>query len=108
MPNPPSAFDVVTSGVLHEDAPHHLRRHREKMRTVLPLHLFVVHQSRIRFVDQGGGLQAVAWPLAAHVMASQAPELVVNDRRQAVECARIPRTPGAEQIADISAGSSFA
>ena len=70
---------------IHEHAPHHLRGHREKVRPVLPPHLRRIHQSQIGLVNQRGGLQAVAGPLAAHIAVREAAQLRIDQWDQAIE-----------------------
>ena len=46
--------------VVHEDAPHHLGRHGEELRAILPVGVSLVDQAEVRLVDQGGRLQEVS------------------------------------------------
>ena len=96
-----ATFKVATSGMLHQNAPHQLGRNREEMRAILPLHAFIVHQPHICFIDQGGGLQAVAGALALHVAARQAVELVINDGRHLLKRLLVSVTPCAKQHAYV-------
>ena len=74
-----AAFQVMAPGMVDQNAPHHLGRNGEKMGTILPLHVLVIHQAHVGFVDQSGGLQAIAGAFASHVAARQAVEFVIND-----------------------------
>jgi hypothetical protein len=47
-------------------------------------------------------LEAVTEALAFHVAASQAVELVINDRGESFESALVSAAPGTEQLADIA------
>ena len=77
-----AALDVVTPRVVHEDATHDLRRHGKEVGAILPLHARVVRQAHVGFVHQGGGLQAVPWALATHVVAGEAVQFLVHDGRE--------------------------
>ena len=50
-----------------QDAPHQLRREREKMRAILPADAAGVDEPEIGFVDQRGRLQGMAGAFARHV-----------------------------------------
>ena len=43
--------------VIHQDSAHHSRRHGEKVCAVLPADLAHIHEAKVSFVDEGGGLQ---------------------------------------------------
>ena len=96
-----AALDVAAPRAVHEDAPHRLSGHRKEMGAILPAHALVVDQAQVGFVDQRGGLQAVAGPLALHVVVRQTVELVVDDRGQLGERALVPVGPRTEQRADV-------
>ena len=98
------AFQIVAPGVLHQDAPHQLRRHREEMRAILPLHPLIAYEAHVRLIHQRRRLQAMARPLAPHVAARQTVELVIHDRRQSFERARVSVAPRAEQLAHLVLG----
>jgi len=89
------------AGGVHQDAPHHLRRDSEKLRTLPPLDFGDIDQSQIDFVDQSGGLQRVLPPLAFHVAVSHTAQFIVNLLRQLIERAWIARRPGFQQIGDF-------
>jgi hypothetical protein len=98
-----TSLDVVTPRVFHENATHDLRRHGKEVCAILPPHARVVGQAQIGFVHQGGGLQAVASALAAHVVAGETVQLAVHDGRQCLKGALVAVAPGAEQCADVTA-----
>jgi hypothetical protein len=43
------------AGRVHQDAPHHLRRHGKELRALLPFDFGHVHHAEIDFMDQGCG-----------------------------------------------------
>src|SRR5918993_2740058 len=60
-------FGLLLARVIDEDAAHHLRRDAEEVRPVLPLHLRLIDEPQVGFVDERGRLQGVALSLAAQV-----------------------------------------
>src|SRR5438309_9030748 len=90
-----ASFQIVSPGILHENASHQLRRYREKVRPVLPPHSLVIHQAHIGLVDQCSGFKAVSGTLSLHVGMSQAVQLVIDNGGQLFERALVSITPGA-------------
>ena len=88
------ALHVMAACVVNQDAPHHLGRHCEEMRAILPFHALVVHQPHVGFIHQGGGLKGVSRAFAPHVVMSQEAKVVINDRGQALERVLVAPAPG--------------
>src|ERR1019366_2973315 len=95
-------FQVTTPRMINQNAPHELGRNREKMGAILPLHVLVIHQPHIGFVDQGTRLEAMSRPLTSHVASREAVEFVINDWSQAVESSAISITPGPEKLGHLA------
>jgi hypothetical protein len=76
--------------MVNENAAHHLCRHAKEMGTVLLLHLFLVHESQICFVNQRGGLQGVIGAFSTKLVVSQMLQLTINKRYEAVQGAFKP------------------
>src|SRR5664279_87951 len=72
------------------------------MGAILPLHVLVIHQPHVGFVDQSGGLQTMTEALTSHVASREAMEFVINDRRQAVESDSISITPSPEKLGHLT------
>jgi hypothetical protein len=72
------------------------------MGATLPLHPLVVDQAHVGLIDQSGGLQAVTGPLAPHVAAGEATEVVLDDGSQPVERGTITVTPCAKKSAELA------
>ncbi len=79
------ALYVVATGMIYQDAPHHLGGNGEEMCAILPLHALVVHQTDVGFIYEGSRLERVAGALTLHVVVGQAAKLPIEDRRQALE-----------------------
>lgn len=73
---------TLAAGVIDQDLAHDAGRHREEMRAVLPLRLFLIYQPNISFMDQSRCLQRVVRPFAAEVSGREPAKLVVNQRYQ--------------------------
>ncbi len=65
---------------IYQDAPHQLRRNREEMGAVLPVKLAYRRQPQIGLVDQRGGLERMARPLAPHAARGKAAKFVMHQR----------------------------
>ena len=66
------------SGMVDQDAAHHLRGNRNEMSSAVPIHLLKRRHPQLELVHQGGSLQGVAGRLGAEIVGRQAPEVVVN------------------------------
>src|ERR1035441_352770 len=71
------------------------------MGAILPLHALIVHQAHVGLIHQSRRLQAVTGPLAFHVAARQAAELVINDGSQPFQRALVSIAPGSEEGAYV-------
>src|ERR1022692_449658 len=95
-------FQVTAPRMINQNAPHQLGRNREKMGAILPLHVLVIHQPHIGFVDQSGGLQAMTGAFSFHVSSREAMEFAINDGRKAVERGSVSITPGSKQLTHLA------
>ena len=66
---------IARAREVDEDPPHDLRRDAEEVRAVLPADVFPVDQPQVGLVDERGGLQDVARPLAGHASRREAAQL---------------------------------
>ena len=83
---------AAAARVVHEDAPHQPRGHREQLLAVLPGRVLRA-QAHVGLVDEVGGPQRVAAPLAPQVGGRAPPQLGVDDRDQLVAGAGIALVP---------------
>jgi hypothetical protein len=51
-------------GMVHQNAPHHLRGDAEELRPVLPAHSPLTDQPEVRLMDERGALERMAGRLA--------------------------------------------
>ena len=80
-------------------------RDREEVGAVLPLDVLPVDQAQVRLVDERGRLEDVPGTLAGHAAGRDAPQLLVDERRQRLERGLVPAAPGDEQLRDVGRGT---
>ena len=102
LQRPAATFGVMMAArVVNQDAPHQLRRDAEKMSAVLPLHVLLIYQPQVGFIDQRRGLQSVAGAFAAHVTAGELSQLGVDQRQQLIERRLVAVAPIHQQLGYI-------
>jgi hypothetical protein len=73
---------LFAPGVLHDNAPHGLGRGGEKVPPVAPRLDFVhIHKTKIRLVDERGGLDRLPGRLVSKSLGRQLPQLLVDQRQ---------------------------
>ncbi len=72
---------TTAAGVLDQDVAHQLSTDGYEVLTVLKMGCALFLQAEIRLMHQGRALQGVIWAFLAHVMMSQSPKLVINERQ---------------------------
>src|SRR3989442_10669520 len=87
--------------VIDQYMSHHLRRHGKEVGAILPVHILLVYQPHIGFIDQGCRLQRVAGAFATHVVMGQTPEFVIDQRRELVQCRLVSVAPRFQQAGDF-------
>jgi hypothetical protein len=92
----------VTTGVIDEDAAHHLRRDAEEMRSILPVALVLVDEPDEDLVNQGRRLKGVIGPLLPKLPRRDLSELRVDEREQLIERSLVAATPISEKCRDIA------
>ena len=78
-----------------------VRRDREEVRTVLPLHASLIHELQIRLVHQRRRRQGMVRTLPPQVAAGQPAQLAVDRLHQAAPRRRFSVAPGDEQARDV-------
>ena len=89
-----AALGGAGAGVVHEDAAHGARGHVVKVDAALPGHGLDIDQAQVSLVDQGGRAERVAAALAAHVLARQRAQMLVDQRHQTLGGVRVALVPG--------------
>ena len=83
--------------MVHQDAAHQPRGHREEVRAVLPRHVVRIDQPQIGLVDERRRLEAVPDALAGHAAPRDLVELVMDERNQLLEGGFIALAPREEE-----------
>jgi hypothetical protein len=78
---------------VHDDSSHDLGRDRQKMITVLPFRMSRLEQAKVRFIQNFGRLERATLGLIAEIKARQTVELLVDQRRDFVQCGAIAIFP---------------
>ena len=70
----------MAAGMIDQDTAHQLGGDGEKVCAILPMNALAIDKPQVRFIDHRRRLQRVAGMLSAHVVVSQASQLVINQR----------------------------
>ena len=93
-------YGTCGARVIHQNVAHHIRRDGEKVRPVLPTNAVHLNQPEEHFVNQGCGLQRVAYALLVHVDARHPAQFHIHLRRQCIERLVIASPPGFQKLGD--------
>ncbi len=93
----PRFSGAAADGVVDEDAAHRLGCDAEEVRAVAPVNRVLVNEPQICFVDERGGLQGVAGPLARELARGDPLQLAIDERQQLVERRAVARLRLPEQ-----------
>ncbi len=63
-----SLFRMMSTRIIHQDSPHYFRGHGEKMIATLPVHTFLIDQSKKCLVHDRSGLQSVVAPFTTQCL----------------------------------------
>ena len=83
--------------VVHENAPHHPRRHRKKMPAVLPRDSVCIDQPDIRLVHQRRRLEAVAGTFPRHAAPRDSIKLLMDERNQSLQGGLVALRPSEKE-----------
>jgi hypothetical protein len=86
---------------IHEDAPHHLGRHREELRAVLPDRAILIHQTKVDLVYEGRRLQRLTRAFAPEECGRSPSELGVHSWDQLIPRLKVALVPCLEKGGDI-------
>src|SRR5262249_45782091 len=97
----------LLDGVINQDAPHHLGRHSEEMRAVLPTRVLPVNQPQVGFLYEGSGLQNVIRAFLRHVTLGQSSQLGLYYWDELGKGFSISLAPGYQQFRDFCEHNSL-
>jgi hypothetical protein len=90
-------------GGVDEDAAHGLGRGGEEVAAAVPeLGLFHVHESEIRLMDQGRGLQRLAGLFLSEPLGREFAELLVDQRQELLGGVRVALFDGGQDAGDLA------
>ena len=89
------------SGMVHGDPPHGLCDQAEEMLPVLPGPAGLTQQPQIGFVDQRGGGQRHARPLASELPSRQPPQIRIDQFQQPLHGVLVAVATGEQQLGDL-------
>ena len=88
----------IAPGIVHENPAHRPRGEREEVPPILILHPVLVHEAEVGLVDQSRRPQGVLLALGAELPVSHPPELLVDQRKQPVECGTVARAQLEQEV----------
>ena len=81
--SPPLLFAPLGPGSLHQDATHGFSRGGEEVTSAVPaIRPLDVHESKVSFMHECGGLEGMTGRLGSHSGSRQFPQLVIDEREQ--------------------------
>ena len=83
--------------VVNQNVPHHLCDHCKEVGAILPIDFLLTGQTKVRLVDESGGLQRVTIALTLNIAMRIAPQFVIDQRRQSIERSFASLAPFQEQ-----------
>ena len=84
--------------MVHQNAPHELRRNPVELGAVLPASSLLINQAKIGLVNQGSGLQRVIRSLAPQVVSRQTSQFALDQRHELVEGRLVTTAPPGQKL----------
>src|SRR5216684_184951 len=81
---------------------HYLRSKREEVGPALIVHILLIDQAQVSFMNQGRRLQHVIATFTSHVIRREAAQFFIDQRKQPVERSLVPTIPVRKQTSDLS------
>ena len=100
-PPPGPLRHLMGARTIDEDAPHHLGRHREELRAVLPDGAILIDQTKVDLVHERRRLQRLTRALAPKERRRSPSELIVHSRDQLIPRLEVALVPCLEKGGDI-------
>src|SRR5439155_17233695 len=98
-----AVFDaLLATGVLDEDAPHRLRRRREKMAAAIPFLILISGETQPRFMYERRGLQGVTRLLVGHLVRRELAQFAIDKRQQFLRSFGIAMLNRVENASDLA------
>ena len=91
--------------MVDEDPVHHLGRHGEEMRSIPPIGVSLVDESKVRLVNEGGGLKDMPRRFVPKSGRRPAAQFLVDHRDELVSCSEISATPRVQECRHVVVGT---
>jgi hypothetical protein len=91
---------ILSSGVVDQNVPHHLRGHGKEVGPAPPVGALLVHEPQIGFIDYGGRLESMRRALTLHATTGKTVEFQVDEREQFLQRRSVAFTPLLQQPGD--------
>src|SRR5262249_41496737 len=97
------AQTLLLTSAFYQDSANGLGGGGEEVAAAVPvLGPFAVHQPQVRLVDQGGGLQRLAWLFLCQLLGREFARLVVDPREQVPRGGRVTLLDGGQDTGDVA------
>ena len=93
VPSASAFFRAMGPSIVHENAPHDLGGHTEKMGAVLPRGGALIDEAQISFMDEAGRLQGVVRAFSLQILAGELAQFFVDERHEASRCLAVASAP---------------
>jgi hypothetical protein len=87
--------------VVDEDLTHQSRRQSKEMRAAFQRHPIHIDETQEDLMDERCRLERVSGTFRPEVGARHPPQIVIQQRNQAVECRGVSLSPGQEELGDV-------
>jgi hypothetical protein len=98
---PPALLPALAAGVLDQDPSHGFGRGGEEVAAAVPARVAGADEPEVRLVDQGGGLEGLAWLLLGQLAGGQLPQFVVDQGQEPRSGSGIASLDGREDVGDV-------
>jgi hypothetical protein len=98
---PAALGEAAAAGVVHQDAPHHLRAQRQEVRAALAAKPPGTDQLEVGLVDQCRGFETKAGAPAPEVPVRDPPQRRIHEIDQVIQRLRVAVVPGDEHRGDV-------
>ena len=90
--------------MIDENAPHHLRDHRQELSAILPPRVLLIGEAKIRLVYERRRLQRVPGAFAPELRGGTAAQLAIDECHRPIARLEIARGPGAQEARHVVIG----
>ena len=84
---------AVLARMVHQNLPHEVCSHAEKVRAALPVWHFLRHQADVSFMDKRRGLKGVGGVLISKIGICEPPQLLIDNWSEAVQRVAVAALP---------------